>query len=85
MALLYGDFEVLEVNETQYVYKRRYLNDVVIVVFNKSPEKTTIIVNDTIRNYPFEAQFGSNLVKTDNSIAVTLAPYSFEILTVNLK
>lgn len=82
MALLYGDFEVLMVNATQYVYKRTYLNDEVIVVFNKSPQKTTIIVNDTISKNKYQPNFGNIIVVSDNSIEVTLAPYSFEIITL---
>ncbi|HRG87136.1 MAG TPA: alpha-amylase family glycosyl hydrolase, partial [Chitinophagales bacterium] len=82
MALLYGDFEVLKVNATQYVYKRTYLNDEVIVVFNKSPQKTTIIVNDTISKNQYQPNFGNIIVVSDNSIEVTLAPYSFEIITL---
>ena len=82
MALLYGDFEVLEVSETIYVYKRTYLDDVVIVAFNKSPEIKTIIVKDSGSKNPDKAQFGNGISTNDNTIAVFLAPYSFEVITM---
>jgi cyclomaltodextrinase len=82
MALLYGDFEVLEVSETVYVYKRTYQDDVVIVAFNKSPEIKTIIVKDSGSKNPDKAQFGNGISTNDNTIAVFLAPYSFEVITM---
>lgn len=82
MALLYGDFEVLEVSETVYVYKRTYLDDVVIVAFNKSSETKTIIVTDADSKNPDKPQFGNGITINDNTIAVFLAPYSFEVITM---
>jgi glycosidase len=42
LALTYGDFHIVSTTDKQWVYKRKYFGNEVIIAFNKSSEEVTI-------------------------------------------
>ncbi len=77
LSLLYGDFNLLELSDTIYVYERNYLDQKTIVLFNKGVKPVNINLNEDIS--AFKQHFNSKIENNN----VTLFPYSFEILTLN--
>ncbi|MAJ89759.1 MAG: alpha-amlyase [Flavobacteriales bacterium] len=77
LSLLYGDFNLLELSDTIYVYERNYLDQKTIVLFNKGVKPVNINLNEDIS--AFKQHFSSKIENNN----VTLFPYSFEILTLN--
>lgn len=84
MALNYGTFEPLKVSDTVYVYARRYLNDVVVVVFNNSDAETTVSVSipEIFKGLEFKNNFGTSYTLDNKELNVSLKEYSFEVFTV---
>lgn len=82
LALTYGDFQTLLINEKQYVYARKYFNDIVIVVFNKSEksQKITIDIPQAFNKNFNSTLFNSNFSKINNKLNIELQAYSFEVL-----
>lgn len=83
LALMYGDFKIVTVNENQFVYRRKYFSNEVIVAFNKSGEEARIAV-DGIHGKA-HANFSGQLAIEDGKGVLTLPPYSFEVITVTTK
>jgi len=82
LALIYGEFSQIMVDDEVFVYMRKYFDEVVVVIFNKSMEERNIefdFVPDG-DSRP-DAQFGSEFRVLDKSINLTLDAWSFEILT----
>ncbi len=77
LSLLYGDFNLLELSDTIYVYERNYLDQKTIVLFNKGVKPVNINLNEDLS--AFKQHFNSKIENNN----VTLFPYSFEILTLN--
>ncbi len=80
MCLMYGTYEDLECNEKIYSFLRRYFNEGMLVIFNKSNEPQTKI-------YPLSfkkvfSNFGSTIKFSDNEVMVTIAPHSFEVISM---
>jgi glycosidase len=81
LALLYGDCSILSQTGKQLVLKRKYFDNEVIVLFNKSNAPTTLAagkVADTAQSH-----FGSATRLEESGLKVTLNPYSFEIITTH--
>ncbi|MFN0276272.1 MAG: alpha-amylase family glycosyl hydrolase, partial [Chitinophagales bacterium] len=95
MALLYGDFQELLVNDTIYAYKRSYFSDTVITIFNKSGTsfQYQIPLHTDVNAQNLSVHFDSVVSElqytinpgtdpgTYHSMSVTVKPYSFEIIT----
>ncbi|MEI6682551.1 MAG: alpha-amylase family glycosyl hydrolase [Bacteroidota bacterium] len=83
LALVYGDFTPLKVNEKVFVYQRAYFDKVVIVIFNKdkSSRKIDFDLPERIKGAVFAAKFGNNVSVNKGRASVTLAGNSFEIIT----
>ncbi len=81
MALLYGDFQVLHVSPTLYIYKRTYFDDVVYVLFNKSAGAVVLPLTNIETDKPYHTNFGSATKMNTTTLQVTVQPYSFEIIT----
>ena len=82
MAMLYGDFNFLQVDQHVIAYKRQYLGDEVIVIANKSKQPIEInIPLKEAKNYLWEAHFGHPFTFNNQIITLQLPPVSFEILT----
>jgi glycosidase len=85
MALNYGTFEPLVVNDKVYAYLRAYMNDVVVVVFNKSNDDVNVIINIPVfyqrplKNAFFEREFSQQ----NSQIELSIPGNSFEVLTTS--
>lgn len=82
MALNYGDFNVLIADKDIYAYVRTYLNNSVIVVFNKSNEgkEVTLQLPSFIGKKMFSAEFSSEFSIHNNALSIKVKPNFFEIL-----
>lgn len=82
MALNYGDFNVLMADKDIYAYVRTYLNNSVIVVFNKSTEEkeVTLQLPSFIGKKMFSAEFSSEFCIDNGALTVKVKPNFFEIL-----
>jgi len=82
MALNYGDFNVLLADKDIYAYVRTYLNNSVIVVFNKSNEEKEITLQlpGFIGKKLFTAEFSSDFSINNSALTVKVKPNFFEIL-----
>ncbi|MEI7664365.1 MAG: alpha-amylase family glycosyl hydrolase, partial [Bacteroidota bacterium] len=82
LALVYGDFTPLRVNEKVYVYLRSYFDKAVIVVFNKDKSARKIEFDLPERFLPsvFTAQFGNKFTAEKGKVTLNLEGSSFEIL-----
>lgn len=83
LALLYGDWQVIQQNDQQLLIKRKYFGDEVWIAFNKG--KTSAVIE--ITNLPAQATslLGHDLVTNEQLTTITLAPHSFEIITAKNK
>lgn len=83
MALLYGDLEVVHLDKDAYAYYRTYLGETAIVAFNKSaePVELTLHMPVHIPLRDFKNHFGHGAQRNGQTLQLSLAPYSFEILT----
>ena len=83
MALQFGDYQSLHVDQTSYAYCRNYFDETVIVVFNKSRESQNIefelpftVNKDKLK------KFLNNPISVDgNKMNVELGANSFEIIS----
>ena len=75
IALTYGEFNLIHISDNVFVYERIYLNNRVIVMFNKS-DKTITLPDIYGINY-FKNHFNS----TTQNNQIVLSPYSFDIYT----
>jgi glycosidase len=82
LALVYGDFQLVTVTDTQFIYKRKYFSNEVIVAFNKGASPATINLGKLAGNV--KANFSSELQLQNQETILTLLPYSFEIITIDL-
>ncbi|MFA5647609.1 MAG: alpha-amylase family glycosyl hydrolase [Bacteroidales bacterium] len=85
MALNYGAFEPLLVDEKLYAYARCYMDNVVVVVFNNSSEKVEINIPfpERFSVLKFIDNFGATYSVDDMAISVELEGFSFEVFTAN--
>jgi cyclomaltodextrinase len=82
LALVYGDFTSLLVDEDIYAYGRAYLNSKVITIFNKSnqPKEVKIVLPEGYAGINYIASFGSKISLYEKELIVTIPENSFEIL-----
>lgn len=83
IALIFGDFRMLLVEDNLMVYQRTYFNKSAIVVFNNSDkeQKITIQMSNNCSHRNIEQNFGNAFEIDCRKIIISLKPYSFEILT----
>jgi glycosidase len=82
LALTYGNFMTLQVDEKTYVYARRYFDDCAIVLFNKgsNPVKMTVFLPEWLQNKKMKAEFGNEFDIKESTLTIELPAWSFEIL-----
>ena len=85
LALLYGDFINIFVDENSWVYARKYFDNEAIIVINNSAEEKTFEVELPKNLKQKEFVFLFRLSKTaykinNNKLKITLPPYSAEVL-----
>lgn len=83
LALTYGDIQFLDVSKDVMVYSRTYLNQQVITCFNNSdqPKEISIPLNSQM---DLTALNKSTFSIENNTLTLTLKPFSAECLTTNL-
>lgn len=81
MALIYGDFKMIEATKKILIYSRNYFGKNVIVVFNKNATKETITTEliPGINGETIKPVFGSEFKISNNKFSVQIPAYSFEI------
>ena len=84
MALNYGTFEPVLVNDKVYAYARTYLGNVVLVVFNNSNVAADIGMELPARfaELSFSSNFDNEFSKSNEKLTVKLDGFSFEVFTV---
>ncbi len=83
MALIYGDFEMLEVREQTMAYARKYFGDNVFVFINNSDEEQVFEIDITdysVNPKTIKSLFGENAVVTDSQMTITLPALSAEVI-----
>jgi glycosidase len=82
LALIYGDFKPLLVEQDIYAFARGYFTNRVIVVFNKGnqPKELKITLPDEYQGKEYFASFGSTFTINCNELSIHTADNSFEIL-----
>jgi len=83
LAFVYGDFLSLKADDQTFAYARSYFGQNALVVFNKSRQAKTISLSLPTRlaRPVYKANFGADFSISENTLTITLAPNSFEILT----
>ena len=83
LALIYGDFKTLKVNDKVFIYMRSYFDKTVVVIFNKdkSSRKIDLELPDRFMNVPLTSQFGRKFSNEKGKISMDIEGNSFEILT----
>jgi len=84
LPLNYGDFVFHQTDEHTLVYSRGYFQQQVVVVFNKSDESKSLIINlrDQFNNEALIAHFDNEFSIDGNTLTITLPANTFEILTL---
>jgi cyclomaltodextrinase / maltogenic alpha-amylase / neopullulanase len=75
LALIYGDFKIVEETENTLILKRSYFKNTVITVFNKSDAPVALNIGCSGGT--------ANFYGTVDSNQVALPPYSFDMITFN--
>jgi glycosidase len=85
LSLIYGNFTTLRVTDKTYAYARQYFDEISIVIFNKdnNPANFEITLPNWMGSPQLKANFGSSFRVNEGKLFITLAPWSFEILTQN--
>jgi glycosidase len=83
MALCYGTFDPLLVNDSSYAFARTYFGNKVIVVFNNSASPSNMMINlpKGLQGISWQSNFGSSYTENDGTLEINLRPYAFEVLT----
>ncbi len=82
LALIYGDFMPLLVEQDVYAFARGYFTNRVVVVFNKGNQakEVNITIPNDYKGKGFTASFGSTFTLTGNKLSLKMVENSFEIL-----
>ncbi|MFM8913499.1 MAG: alpha-glucosidase C-terminal domain-containing protein, partial [Flammeovirgaceae bacterium] len=82
LPLVYGDFIWIKTDDHVLAYQRNYFGKKVLVVFNKSAKEQTV----ELGKLPAYAKtnFNGRLLFENNVAKLTLKPYSFDVITINL-
>ena len=85
MALNYGTFEPVLVNDKVYAYTRTFMSNVVLIVFNNSNTTADIEMELPARfaKLSFSNNFDNEFSKSGESLSVKLDGFSFEVFTAN--
>jgi cyclomaltodextrinase len=81
LSLLYGDTYVLWSDKSDFIFVRKYFNDVVISCFHKGLEKSVVVELPEFLMIPeMEANFGGQFILDGNLLTVNFKE-DFEVLT----
>lgn len=81
LALIYGDYKLLKVDNETMIYQRTYFDQIVIIAINKSSEKKEIsfILDDRFLGNEIKTLFEKDFKQNDNKISIELEANTFEI------
>jgi len=84
MALMYGDFIELRLDDTTWAYARNYFGDVVIVIFNKNDEAKDIevLLPKMFEDKEFKSNLGSEFSIEKEILTVNVKANGVEVLTL---
>lgn len=84
LALIYGDFIELRLDDNTWAYARNYFGDVVIAVFNKNDEATdiNILLPQILEDKKFQPNLGGTVSQDKNVMTVSLKANGVEVLTL---
>lgn len=84
MALNYGTFEPLLINDDIYSFARTYFDEMVVVVFNKSGlvKDIQLSLPQRFLNANASASFGNEFKMEGESISLLLPPNSFDVFVL---
>jgi glycosidase len=82
MALLYGDFEIIDCTDSYIVYARKYFNETVLVVFNKDRQgnKITFTVPDYLEIKNPKTLLGHKLQQSKQEYSIEMTAVSFDLI-----
>jgi len=82
LALTYGDYKPLIVDQDVFAFTRGYFSSRVIVLFNKSNEtkEVKLLLPSEYASREYNVSFGSKINKENNRLSVEIPANSFEIL-----
>ena len=82
LALVYGDFIPLKINEKVYIYLRSYFDKVAVVIFNKdkSARKIEFDMPERFKSTALISHFGSKITVDKGKVTMNLEGTSFEII-----
>lgn len=83
MALLYGDYKSLYVEEGFFMFERSYFDNSVTVYINKSDKSVMLRLDNIKSNDDYKVHFNSPVSAIDTTDILEIKPMSFEIITVN--
>lgn len=85
MALIYGDYDLLKVNDNVMAYARYYFDNAAFVFFNKSNSSAKFKVNipKEYSGSSLKKHFNGKFSIDNNSLIIEMEPHSFEVITTN--
>jgi glycosidase len=81
MALMYGDFQELRVDDNIFAYSRNYFGETVWVIFNKG-KTTTTFQNERLAGKE-TVLFGNQPSNKTKALSIDIEPWSFAIIKWN--
>jgi len=82
LALLFGDTYILKSDQNDFVYARKYFDDVVITWFHKSGAAiSSIELPEFLVSTGLKAQFGKSITLNGSTITVEFETDGFEVIT----
>lgn len=88
LSLIYGEINCLLVSDKQYVFYRKYFDEVTIVLFNKSNKKADLNIGikaivDSLKIEKSEALFETKYSIKGELLKISLSANSSEIISIN--
>jgi hypothetical protein len=81
MALMYGDFQELRVDDNIFAYSRNYFGETVWIIFNKG-KTTSTFLNERLAGKE-TVLFGNQPSNKTKALSIDIEPWSFAIIKWN--
>lgn len=84
MALMYGDFIELRLDDTTWAYARNYFGEIAIAIFNKSdkPAEVDVLLPKIMEGKEFKSTLGCDFSVDENLLKVNLPANGVEVLVL---
>ena len=80
IALNFGTYKELFVDDNTFVYCRQYFDNIVIIAMNKSSKPTTVLINNEFGVQQFINYFNGSIKYNKKAITIDIPALSFEII-----